>query len=131
MSNYRLPPTPIITGKPSSQTASRPITTPQSEKSFREMLGQAVQQTRSQTLTLSKHAMQRAEQRGIELSDTDITRMTEAVNKAGDKGVTDTLIFMKNTAFIVNVPSKVVVTIVGGNEAQENIFTNIDGAVIL
>jgi flagellar operon protein len=95
------------------------------------MLGQAVQQTRSQTLTLSKHALQRAQQRGIELSDTDITRMAEAVSKAGDKGVTDTLIFMKNTAFIVNVPSKVVVTIVGGSEAQENIFTNIDGAVIL
>jgi flagellar operon protein len=96
------------------------------------MLGQAVEQNhQSEPLTLSKHAMQRAEQRSIELTDSDMARMSEAVNKAGDKGVTDTLIFMKNTAFIVNVPSKVVVTIMGGNEAQENIFTNIDGAVIL
>jgi flagellar operon protein len=133
MSDFRLPPTPIITGKPQGQPVPRPVTTNTppvtGEKSFREMLGQAVQsQTR---LTLSKHAMHRAEQRGIPLSDADMDRMNSAIDKARDKGVTDTLVFMNNAAFIVNVPSKVVVTVVDGNEAQENIFTNINGAVIL
>ena len=129
MSDFRLPVAPIITGNPGKQTVSKPVTGKIPEKSFRELLGQAVEQ--KQQLTLSKHAMHRVGQRGIELSESDLERMGKAVDKAGDKGVTDTLVFMNNAAFIVNVPSKVVVTVVDGSEAQENVFTNINGAVIL
>lgn len=132
MSEFRLPPTPIITGNPQATPATKPAPAPKTEKSFRELLGQAVgQQLQNQPLTLSKHAMYRAEQRSIELSASDLERMGQAVDKARDKGVTDTLIYMNNNAFIVNVPSKVVVTVMGGSEAQDNIFTNIDGAMIL
>ena len=35
-----------------------------------------------------------------------------------------------NLAFIVNVPNSTVVTAMDQNQADENIFTNIDGAVI-
>lgn len=34
-------------------------------------------------------------------------------------------------AFIVNVPNKTVVTAMNQNESDENIYTNIDGAVIM
>ncbi|MBE5851669.1 MAG: flagellar protein, partial [Lachnospiraceae bacterium] len=34
-------------------------------------------------------------------------------------------------AFIVNVPSNTVVTAMEQSETQDNIFTNIDGAVII
>ena len=128
MSDFRLPPTPIITGKPGGQTAPKPQVHKSGNNSFRELLGQAVDQKQ---LTLSKHAMHRAGQRGIQLSELDLARMDKAIDKARDKGVTDTLIFMNNTAFIVNIPSGVVVTVVDGSETQENVFTNINGAVIL
>ncbi|MCL2055931.1 MAG: flagellar protein [Oscillospiraceae bacterium] len=132
MSDFRLPPTPIITGNPNAKQVPKPQVTGNSTASFREVLGRAVQQKQAEKqLTLSKHAMNRVGQRGIELSAHDIRRMEKAVDKAGDKGVTDTLVFMNNAAFIVNVPSKTVVTVVDGSDAQENVFTNINGAVIL
>jgi flagellar operon protein len=53
------------------------------------------------------------------------------VEKARAKGVKDSLIVMGDLALIVNVPSKTVVTAVDGENLKENIFTNIDGAVIL
>ncbi len=37
---------------------------------------------------------------------------------------------MDSLAFIVNVPNKTVVTAMDQKEAADNIFTNIDGAVI-
>lgn len=127
--DFRLPPSPVITGAPQQKTVKTPASLQTGGQSFQELLGQAVTQTRQ--LTLSKHAQMRAGQRGIEITSEDMQRIDSAVGKAGEKGVTDTLVFMNNTAFIVNVPNKVVVTIVDGQDTQENVFTNINGAVIL
>ena len=41
------------------------------------------------------------------------------------------LVLVDSLAFIVNVPSKTVVTAMDQTETQSNIFTNIDGAVIM
>ncbi|WP_434084601.1 hypothetical protein [Lacrimispora xylanisolvens] len=41
------------------------------------------------------------------------------------------LLSVKGGAFIVNVPNNTVVTTMSGNEMKENIFTNIDSAVLL
>ena len=41
------------------------------------------------------------------------------------------LIIGKDGAFIVNVPHNLIVTTMNGNEMKENIFTNIDSAVLL
>lgn len=99
--------------------------------SFQEMLESRFSQSQTEPLTFSKHAQARTEQRGISLSQTDMNRLHDAVGKARDKGLTDTLVFMDNTAFIVNVPGKVVVTVMDRTEANNNVFTNIDGAVIV
>jgi flagellar operon protein len=131
MKDFKLPPNPIITGLPAQRTLTKPTSIPQSGPSFKEILGQAVTETQQKQLTLSKHAQIRAEQRSIELTQDDMERIGQAVDKAQEKGITDTLVFMNNTAFIVNVPNKVVVTIVDGQETQENVFTNINGAVII
>lgn len=125
---------PIITGKSgvASTSAVHRQTTPSNGSSFEEMLQKSIEQAQPhKTLTFSKHAMARTEQRGISLSEQDIDRLSHAIGKASDKGVTDTLVLMNNTAFIVNVPNRVVVTVVDNQEAEQTIFTNIDGAVIL
>ena len=41
------------------------------------------------------------------------------------------VIIGKDGAFIVNVPHNLIVTTMNGNEMKENIFTNIDSAVLL
>ena len=95
--------------------------------SFSEIL----KNVRQGELTFSKHALQRVEARQIDLSQELMSRINSAVEKAKSKGIHDALMMGDNTAFIVNVPSSTVITIMNSGEMKENIFTNIDGAVIL
>ena len=79
----------------------------------------------------SKHASQRLLQRNISLSDNQIERLNDAALKAGQKGIKETLVLVDSLAFIVNVPNNTVVTAMDQQEATDNVFTNIDGAVII
>ena len=101
-----------------------------SSNSFAEMLRDTVQKS-SADLTFSKHAIERLGARQIEVSPQLVEKMSDAVDKAGSKGVTEALLLNGDTAFIVNVPNRTVITSMNGGEMKENIFTNIDGAVIL
>lgn len=82
-------------------------------------------------LQFSKHAKERVAQRGIELTPKLMTDLNNAVDKASKKGAKDIVVFDMLNAFIVNVPNKTVVTTMSGNEMRDNVFTNIDAAVIL
>jgi flagellar operon protein len=79
----------------------------------------------------SKHAMERLQSRNINLSKEDMSKIGDAVNKAAEKGVKETLIIMGNSAFIANVKSKTIITAATGENLKDNVFTNIDGAVII
>lgn len=82
-------------------------------------------------LKFSKHATQRLDDRNIVLSEEQSLRLEEGVQKAQAKGITDSLVLVDTLAFIVNVPNQTVVTAMDQTESEENIFTNIDGAVIV
>lgn len=60
-----------------------------------------------------------------------ISRLNEGTQKAGLKGIRESLVIMDDLAFIVNTKSKTVVTAMNQNNSEDNIFTNIDGAVII
>ena len=77
----------------------------------------------------SSHAMKRLETRNIQLSDSEINKIQDAVQKAENKGSKDSLVMMNNTAFIVNIPNRTVVTALPVDGSNENIFTNIDSVV--
>lgn len=78
----------------------------------------------------SKHANQRLESRNINLSQEQLGRLNQGVSRARDKRINESLVMMDNLAFIVNVKNNTVVTALEQNE-NNNIFTNIDGAVIV
>ena len=82
-------------------------------------------------LKFPKHAMGRLADRNIELSDSQLERLQSAAQKAGQKGIRDSLVIMDQLAFIVNVPNQTVVTAMDSTETMDNIFTNINGAVII
>lgn len=82
-------------------------------------------------LKFSKHAVMRLESRKIRLSEEQNERLESGVRKAGEKGIQDSLVIVDSLAFIVNIPNKTVVTALEKSEADESIFTNIDGAVII
>lgn len=84
-----------------------------------------------QPLRFSKHAAMRLMDRNISLSKEQSERLESGVRKAGEKGIHDSLVIVDSLAFIVNVPNKTVVTAMEQGETDRNIFTNIDGAVII
>lgn len=99
--------------------------------SFQDILAQKSLDAASKTpLKFSKHASNRLADRNIELTVDQMERLAEGTQKAGVKGIRDSLVMVDNLAFIVNVPNGTVVTAMDQNQADENIFTNIDGAVI-
>lgn len=81
-------------------------------------------------LKFSKHAGSRLEQRNIRLSTEQLSRLNHAARKAEEKGIRESLMLMDGMAFIVNVRNNTVVTAMEQDEGSENVFTNIDGAVI-
>ena len=80
------------------------------------------------TLRFSKHANARLASRNINLSNEQISRLSEGTDRARQKGINESLIVVDELAFIVNVKNNMVVTAVG--DSEDKIFTNIDGAVI-
>ncbi|MBR5896650.1 MAG: flagellar protein, partial [Lachnospiraceae bacterium] len=69
--------------------------------------------------------------RNISLSDEQRQRLTDATAKAGEKGIKESLVLMDSLAFVVNVPNNTVITALDKSETDLNVFTNIDGAVII
>lgn len=98
--------------------------------SFQEILRQKAM-SGTGNLKFSKHAMGRLADRNIELSDSQLLRLESAAQKAQQKGIRDSLVIMDQLAFIVNVPNQTVVTAMDSTQTDENIFTNINGAVIM
>ena len=86
---------------------------------------------KAQSVQFSKHAAQRVRERGIEMTDSLLTNLNQAVQKAKEKGSRDVVVIGESGAFIVNVPHNIVVTTMSGAEMKENIFTNIDSAVLM
>lgn len=83
------------------------------------------------SVAFSKHARARAEERGIEVTPTLMDQLADSVERASAKGATNILAFDATRAFIINIPHGRVITTMSQEEMQENIFTNIDGAVLL
>jgi flagellar operon protein len=83
------------------------------------------------TLTLSKHAKERLAQRGIDISQERWTRIEDQVKQAKAKGVNDSLVLLKDAALIVSAKNNTVITAMGRQEAANQIFTNINGTIVL
>ena len=98
--------------------------------SFRDVLQQKALQSAG-SLKFSKHAIGRLADRNIELSDSQLERLENGAKKAEQKGIRDSLVIVDQLAFIVNVPNQTVVTAMDSTETDDNIFTNINGAVII
>ena len=85
----------------------------------------------TQGINFSKHALARAQERGIELTPDLMTRLAGSVEKAQEKGATNILALDANQAFIINIPYGRVITTITQEEMKEKVFTNIDSAVLL
>jgi flagellar operon protein len=81
-------------------------------------------------VTFSKHAVQRLERRNLPVDQTVMQRLQDGVDRAAGKGARDAVVLVDDTAFVVSVSNRTVVTAVGRDQMKDHVFTNIDSAVI-
>lgn len=81
-------------------------------------------------VTFSKHAVQRLERRNLPVDPTVMQRLQDGVDRAAGKGARDAVVLVDDTAFVVSVSNRTVVTAVGRDQMKDHVFTNIDSAVI-
>ncbi len=98
------------------------------QQSFAELLQGHLKPTE---LSFSAHAMNRLEQRNIQLNQTEKDKLEDAVNKIAQKGGKESLIVMDNMAFVVNIPNRTVITAMDQSSVKDNIYTQIDSAMII
>jgi flagellar operon protein len=94
------------------------------EGSFQDVL-------QNQLVRFSHHAEQRLRQRGIEFKPEQLAQIDAAIDKAASKGAKDSLMLINNTALIVNIKNRTVVTAMDEASMKDNMFTQIDSAVII
>lgn len=111
-----------------NQTRTSPDNVTKEGLSFQDILKE---QSSSGEVKFSKHAAGRLSDRNIQLTDGQMERLNEGAAKAEQKGIRESLVIVDGLAFIVNIPNNTVVTAMNGADATENVFTNIDGAVIM
>lgn len=115
-----------ITGQYLKNQSNRSISKTSDGLSFEEVL-----HSKKYELKFSKHADARLSERNISLSDEQLQRLNDGAKKAEAKGIDESLMIMDDLAFIVNIKNNTVVTAIDSAANEENVFTNIDGAVIV
>lgn len=87
--------------------------------------------TNESTLKISKHASFRMSERNITIAPHVWNEIEMKINEAKQKGVNDSLVLLSNAAMIVSAKNNTVVTVVNRQEAESQIFTNIDGTIVM
>ncbi|GGC90340.1 hypothetical protein GCM10007216_21390 [Thalassobacillus devorans] len=93
--------------------------------SFKDVLADARQ------VKLSKHAGERLQQRNIAISQAQWDRLSDKMQEAKQKGITDSLVLLPDAALLVSTKNNTVITAMNRNEASSKIFSNINGTILM
>ena len=119
---HRMPTQPLLP----KQTA--PVKT-EGKKTFQAHLQQATVNTGS--LKVTKHANERLLERNINISESQWALIGSKIDEAKAKGVKESLVLTDEAALIISAKNKAVITAMDRQEAKEQLFTNIDGTIVL
>jgi flagellar operon protein len=128
--NPALLPPGAATAAQGTGAPARPGSSGPTGPAFADVLKDASATTATAPLRFSKHAIERAQRRGIPLDPATLNRLQEGVGRIAGKGARDSLVLVDGNAFVVSVPNRTVITAVGSAHMREHVFTNIDSAVI-
>ncbi|HEY3330504.1 MAG TPA: TIGR02530 family flagellar biosynthesis protein [Capsulimonadaceae bacterium] len=118
-------------GVPNTSTVAG--STPAKSNEFAKTLAAA---SAKQGITFSGHAQTRLASRQINLTEGDLTKLSGALDRAAAKGARSSLVLMDSeqtgkVGLVVSVQNRTVITAVDTQALKENIFTNIDSAMLL
>ena len=116
-----------IKGVGKIQQPSAPKVSQKKGASFKEILEAKL----DNTIKFSGHALQRIQRREISLDDAALDKLKQAVAMADKKGARSSLVLMDDLALIVSIKNRTVITAIDGKNIKENVFTNIDSAIIV
>jgi flagellar operon protein len=97
--------------------------------SFKNLLNAEIQDKLE--LKISKHAERRLQDRGIIIDKNQWSQISTKVQEAKEKGVNDSLVVLKNAALVVSAKNNIVITALDRDEAKTQIFTNINGTILI
>jgi len=125
LNNFKIRNNSLLTNNHSKNHIKTNLT---NKPSFQEVLDNI---NKNQEIKFSKHALERLQRRNITISKDEMDKLNNAINKAGQKGVKEALILMNNKAFVASIKNNTIITATTDEQLKENVFTNIDGAVII
>ena len=76
-------------------------------------------------------AEMRMQQRGMAVQPEQWSKIEAALDQAASKGAKESLVLLNDMALIVNVQNRTIVTAMQGSAMKNNIFTQIDSAIII
>jgi len=97
--------------------------------SFKEVLNNKIFQ--DNTFNFSDKASRNLHEINGSLTTDQMNRLELGLGKLKEKGVSSGVLLMDSTAFVLNVKNQTVMTTIGKNKIQENVFSNIDAFAIV
>lgn len=101
------------------------------EEGFKTALDKALKTKEALNVTVSAHASERLMDRGITLDQADLQKISDGLDKASEKGARESLFILRDIALVMSVENRTVITALHGDAARDNVFTQIDSAVLL
>jgi flagellar operon protein len=121
-------PNPIQPGRIDRPQQQKPVSGNVSNSPFAQVLDQKLP---SQGVKFSQHAQDRLRARNINFSANDLANLEGAVNSVAQKGGKESLVMMGDSALVVSIRNRTVVTAMDRSQMKGNVFTNIDSAVVI
>lgn len=81
-------------------------------------------------LNFSKHALERVQRREIATDPATMRRLSHGVDLAAGKNAREAVVMVDDTAFVVSVRNRTVITAIDAAHMRKHVFTNIDSAVV-
>lgn len=121
-------PNPVQPGRFDRPQPQKPNAGQTANSTFAKVLDEKIP---AQSVKFSQHAQERLRSRNINFSANDLANLEGAVNSVAQKGGKESLVMMGDSALVVSIKNRTVVTAMDRNQMLGNVFTNIDSAVII
>lgn len=82
-------------------------------------------------MRFSALALRRLRSRNITITDDDVVRLVAMMRKAAIKGAQQALFIVRDTAILVSIKNRTIITAIDQKSMKDHVFTDIDSTAIL